>query len=129
MNKKASIKIAIVCLVIAALACPGLVFAADKGITVIGKATVKKGTVLSVLVSGRNSGAPLFGTAKAFEDQELYIVNKFSAKPGVHLGGYTLDGEGFAHDCPTHGEEVIGPSIILLPIELVETGEVTIELF
>lgn len=124
MNKKLSL---IIFFTIVALTFSSLALAVEE-IPVIGKATIKKGTVLPVIMVTMMGGRTV-GIVKAFKGHELYILKKLPAKAGVHRGSYMLDGEGFAHDCPTHGEEVIGPSIILLPIELVETGEVTIELF
>ena len=127
MNKKLSFKIAIVCFVIVALACPGLVFAADE-IKVIGKAAIKKGAVLEIIVMVSPT-KPMVGTVVAFEDQVLYVMDKIEPDAGSHRGGYMLDGQGFVHDCRTHGREVMGLSIIVLPIEVIEAGKATVKLF
>jgi hypothetical protein len=114
----------IVLLTIIALTFSSLALAVETGIPVIGKATINKGTVLMIdMMSGG------VGTVKAIEDQELYILSKVPAKPGAHLGGYLLDGDGFAHNCPVHGKEVMGPSIIILPAETINDGNATVQLF
>ena len=95
---------------------------------VIGKATIKKGAELPIIVMVTPT-RPMPGMVKAFEDQVAYVLEKTEADPGVHRGGYILDGQGFVHDCPTHGRELMGISVIILPIELVEDGSVEIELF
>ena len=116
----------IVLLTIIALTFSSMSFARDTGIPVLGKATVKNGVILPMI----DSSEAAFGSVKSFGDQEAYILKVLPAKPGVHRGGYMLDGENFKHSCPIHGEEVMtGPSIIVLPIEFVEDGDVTIELF
>jgi len=113
----------IVLLTIIALTFSGLALAVT-GIPVIGKATINKGTVLMIDMMNGSTGM-----VKAIEDQELYILAKTPSKPGVHGGGYLLDGDGFAHDCPVHGKEVMGPSIIILPAEDIDAGRATVKLF
>lgn len=114
----------IVLLTIIALTFSSPALAARSGLPVLGKATIKKGTVLMIeMLAGG------VGTVKAIEDQELYILSKVPAKPGVHLGGYLLDGEGFAHNCPAHGKETMPASIIVLPTEVINDGNATVQLF
>jgi hypothetical protein len=95
---------------------------------VIGKATIKKGTALPMILMVTPT-RPVPGMAIAFEDQVVYITAKMEAEPGQHRGGYVIDGQGFSHDCPAHGKEVMGMAMIVLPIEEIESGNVTIELF
>lgn len=135
MNKKFSLKLAIVSLTIAALALAGLVYevnstyaAEGTATAVIGKATITKGTEIGGLVT-LGPGEVTGFIFTAFEDQELYIIEKIEPKAGVHNGGYILDASGFAHDCPHHGKEVIEDATIGLPIEMVNDGTVVIILF
>jgi len=102
---------------------------AAKSIKVIGKATIKKGTILPALLIIENRTAPVFGEMRSFEDQAVYIVEILPPNPGVHRGGYIADSEGFAHDCRTHGKEVMGESKIIIPTEEVEKGNATIKIF
>jgi len=95
---------------------------------IIGKATIKKGVALPIIVMESATDVSV-GEAVSFEDQVLYILNVMEPLPGQHRGGYNLDAQGFMHDCPVHGKEIIGPSIIALPIEEVENGNVAIKLF
>lgn len=98
------------------------------GLPIIGKATIKKGTTLPIVVMVTPT-QPVNGEVTAFEDQVVYINAKIDTKPGLHRGGYILDGEGFIHDCSTHGRERIGLSLIILPQSVVLSGVVKIELF
>lgn len=111
-------------------------FAVNKGFaagqTVIGKATITKGTLLNGVI-GNPPNITTFNF-NAFKDQTLYIIEKVEPIPDKHPGGYVLDGSGFSHDCPFHGEEIIGTeegSIVMigLPMRLVADGTVKIELF
>jgi hypothetical protein len=81
---------------------------------VIGKAHVKKGTMLVMLVMMGPGMMPM--TVEAFEDQTLYIIEKVPADD-EQSGGYIADGEGFVHNCPTHGREVLSglPTMVMLP--------------
>ncbi len=105
-------------------------FAASQ--SVIGKATITKGTKLDGVI-GYPPNITTFNFI-AFKDQTLYITEQVEPIPDKHPGGYVLDGSGFSHDCPFHGEEIIGTkegSIVMigLPMRLVADGTVKIELF
>lgn len=91
---------------------------------VIGKAFVKKGTELGGVVFKNVNGAQISGefVFKAVKDQTLYITKKVPPLDGVHNGGYILIGDGFAHDCPHHGEEIMEKATIGLPTEQVGDG-------
>jgi hypothetical protein len=105
----------------------GVGFAVE--LPIIGKATIKKGVMLPIVIQVTPAEIKV-GSAAAFKDQTMYITHKMKADPdGSHRGGYMLDGQGFMHDCPVHGKEIMGPSMIVLPIEEVENGNVTVELF
>lgn len=102
------------------------------GQTVIGKATITKGTLLNGVL-GNPPNITTFNF-KAFKDQTLYIIKKVEPVPDKHPGGYVLDGSGFFHDCSFHGEEIVGTEegsivMISLPMGLVTDGTVKIELF
>ena len=95
---------------------------------VIGKAAIKKGTELPIVVMTGPTDV-IVGDVTAFEDQVVYLTAAVLPVEGEHRGGYTADGEGFVHDCKIHGREVMGISILIISIEQVESGEITIELF
>lgn len=120
-------KLSIVMFLIITLALPSVCLAASST-QIIGVATVKKGTQLAIIAF--LSRGPTVGSVIAFEDQKFYIKSKIKAdeKKG-HRGGYMLIGDGFVHDCPAHGKEVMGECLIILPIEAVEDGVVSIKLF
>lgn len=125
MKRKLSL---IVLLTIVALTLSSLALAINHGLPVIGKATIKDGASFPI-VEINKTGSTSLGVIVAAGDQDLYILNKFAPEAGKHRGGYLLDGEGFVHNCPVHGEEKMGASLIILPIEFVEQGKATIQLF
>jgi len=98
---------------------------------VIGVATVKKGTILPIMMI--LPAGPAMGELSAFEDQEVYIATEIPAAPDgkrKHRGGYTLVSAGFVNNCEIHGREVLDDfGTILLPIEEIEAGNVSIKLF
>ena len=100
------------------------------GTKIIGKAKVKKGSVLMGLVMTPRGLLPI--VVEAFEDQEIYIFDKIPATEG-NRGGYSADGEGFVHNCPEHGREVMSgaPIMIVIPLEQTEKADsgVTVLLF
>jgi hypothetical protein len=91
---------------------------------VIGKAFVKKGTELGGVVFMNVNGAwmPAEFIFKAVKDQILYVTKKVPPLADTHNGGYILIGDGFAHDCPHHGEEIMEKATIGLPTEQVGDG-------
>lgn len=131
MNKKLSSKLALlfaVAMVISLLSLPGWVYAGDSDMKVIGRAIISKGAILPAVIM-LSLERYVRAEVKSFEDQVIYILDK---RDGPGLGGkgaYMLDGDGFAHDCPEHGRELIGPGIIILPYESVVPGTASIELF
>ena len=96
---------------------------------VIGVATVKKGTQLPIMMMLPQGGA--MGELKSFEDQEVYIQELIEpADDGSHNGGFVLMTSGFVNNCEIHGREVLDDiGIILLPVEEVEAGNVSVKLF
>jgi len=127
MNFRTKLTSAVVVLCVLSFVASVCVFAAE-GTKVLGKATITKGTTLPGM-SMINDTQGLGFTFVAFEDQELYIIDKVAADPGIHKGGYILQADGFQHACPTHGLETINMGKIVLPIELVEDGTITIILY
>jgi hypothetical protein len=134
MNKKLSLKLAIVSFTIAALALAGLIMEinsayAAEATAIIGKANIKAGTEFGgITMISKTKGTPF--TFTALEDQTLYVIKKLGPKAGMHNGGYILDATGFKHSCPAHGLEVINETArIGLPIEMVDDGTVEIILF
>jgi hypothetical protein len=114
-------------IIVVALALASTSFAASTT-KIIGIATVKKGVILPVVL--HLPTGPVAGTVQAFKDQELYIEMKLPADvDGAHRGGYILIGSGFIHDCPIHGAEPMDETTVLVPMEEVENGNVTIKLF
>jgi len=118
-------KLSIITFLIITLVLSSACFAASST-KVIGIATVKKGVILPIVLYLPTG--PTNGLVQAFKDQELYIEAKLPAD-GEHRGGYILIGSGFEHDCPVHGKEVMGDSMVVVPIEEVESGNVSIKLF
>jgi len=98
--------------------------AADK---VIGKVHIKKGTEVAVFIPVGNQGhMPFIGTA--FKDQSFYILDKVADGDDFV---YKVDGQGFSHDCSTHGEEVFNiPNVFIVILESDIDGEsVKVEIF
>lgn len=94
---------------------------------VLGKATIKQGTTLAgVLMLAPNQVTGFQFTA--FKEQTMYIVEVVKPE-GKQQGGYVLDGSGFSHFCPVHGEEVMESGMIAVPQSKVDAGDVIIELF
>lgn len=94
--------------------------------SVIGKAHIKKGQEFGG--SDEYHRPAIF---VAFKDQSLYILMFMPGNSHKgHNGGYVLDAYGFSHDCPEHGEEIMSDgNIIGLPIEMVLSGAVKVEIF
>jgi hypothetical protein len=83
---------------------------------VIGKAHIKKGTDVAVFIPVPGQEGvymPFNGTA--FKDQTFYILEKIKANDGSIA--YKIDGHGFSHDCPAHGEEIFNVDLIIIVIE------------
>jgi len=94
---------------------------------VIGKAIIKAGVRLDGVVMVMPGQMTEF-RFKSFKEQTAYILDKVAAE-GTTPGGYILEGDGLAHDCPIHGEEPMGTSMLVVTQPRVDSGEVTIQLF
>ena len=93
---------------------------------VIGKVYLKAGAEVFVLTpAGGGTYIPFSGTA--FEDQEFYILELIENDKGK---GYKVDGNGFVHNCPTHGKETFNENILILVLEQQVDGiNIRVELF
>lgn len=95
---------------------------------VIGKATIKKGTVLVGAAVNRNGTYGMF-EYYAYEDQIVYIMKEVPAENREIAGGYILDGDGFITLCPVHGREEMAGGVIMLPYKQVKEDGIIIEMF
>jgi len=106
-------------------------FCVNEGLTaeqkVIGKATIKAGTVLPGAISVMPGQMSTF-TYISFKDQDMYIIDKIEPKDD-NPGGYVIDITGFSHRCPAHGEEVIDNGMAGVMQPKIDDGSVIITLF
>jgi hypothetical protein len=114
-----------VALITLSLILPNLSAASE--VKVVGKVHLKKGAeVLTLVPAGGNQYVPFQG--KSFKAQTFYILEVTTHNK---ITGYKIDGQGFSHDCPAHGEEIFSDVGLLLIIfdEQVDNDLITIELF
>lgn len=133
IRRRTSLVLAIVCFTVAALAIGGMIQIANAAEPqkVIGKITIPVGTKIIGLALVNNRPIPF--VVISFDDQDLYVLARVEATTDAAgnpvEAGYIVSLDGFRHNCPEHGLEIIEDAITAISDSRIKRDKLKLELF